>query len=53
MIFQKGLFEFFVVRHLGLDEEENFSGGFFSAMPAIMGFESGKDLNASRELSGN
>jgi hypothetical protein len=53
VIFQEGLFEFFVIRHRGLDEKENFFGGFFSATPAIMGFKPGKDLNAGREPSRN
>jgi hypothetical protein len=53
VIFQEDLFEFLVMRHLSLDEKEKFFGRFFFATPAVMGFNSGKDLNTGRKPSRN
>jgi len=35
------------------NNKKNFFGDFFFATPAIMGFKTGKDLNAGCKLFGN
>lgn len=49
VIFEESFFEFLVDRSLGLDKEEDFPGRFLFAAPMVMGFKTGKDLDAGRE----
>ena len=49
VIFEEGFFELFVKRGFRLDKKKNFFSGFFFTAPAVMGFKSGKDLNACRK----
>jgi hypothetical protein len=53
VIFEEGLFEFFVERYPGLDKKEHFFGSFLLAAPAVVGFKTGKDLDTCRETPGN
>jgi len=53
VVLEDGGFEFLVKRGAGFNKDKDFFGGFFPALPAVMGFETGKELHAGGEAPGN